>query len=152
MFPENKPRPGMGAFYIGMYPELAEIALKHGYALAVHGSLRRDFDLFAIPWVPNPSPPRTFLEEITSTFSMYIGGEPHVYCGRERWALIFTYGEAFIDIQFVAVITNAKQMEDRIKFLEIELAKYKPEAPLSKKEINEEIEKYIENLNRVDEF
>ncbi len=38
-----------------LYPEMAEIARKHGYALAVHGSLARDFDLIAIPWTENPS-------------------------------------------------------------------------------------------------
>ena len=31
-------------------PSLIETARSHGYALAVHGSRRRDLDLIAIPW------------------------------------------------------------------------------------------------------
>jgi hypothetical protein len=33
-----------------IYPGLADIARKHGYALAVHGSVVTDLDLIAIPW------------------------------------------------------------------------------------------------------
>jgi hypothetical protein len=32
------------------YAELRQAAREVGYALAVHGSLRRDFDLVAVPW------------------------------------------------------------------------------------------------------
>lgn len=35
--------------YACMYQELAEICRAHGYALAIHGSMARDFDLIAIP-------------------------------------------------------------------------------------------------------
>ncbi len=33
-----------------LLPALREIARRHGYALAVHGSLKRDIDLIACPW------------------------------------------------------------------------------------------------------
>lgn len=33
-----------------LYPEFAKIFQRHGYALAVHGSLARDFDIIGIPW------------------------------------------------------------------------------------------------------
>lgn len=32
------------------FPEFRQLARQVGYALAVHGSLRRDFDMVAIPW------------------------------------------------------------------------------------------------------
>lgn len=38
------------AAYVGLLPVLSEVAMEHGYALAVHGSLRRDMDLIAVPW------------------------------------------------------------------------------------------------------
>lgn len=38
------------AFYKKILPRLRVVAKGHGYALAVHGSLTRDFDLVAIPW------------------------------------------------------------------------------------------------------
>jgi len=33
-----------------LLPALREVARRHGYALAVHGSLERDIDLIAAPW------------------------------------------------------------------------------------------------------
>lgn len=42
--------PNLAPFYGAMYPGLADIARKYGYALTIHGTLARDFDLVAIPW------------------------------------------------------------------------------------------------------
>ena len=36
--------------YAFVYHGLAEIARKHGYALALHGSMLTDLDVVAIPW------------------------------------------------------------------------------------------------------
>jgi hypothetical protein len=43
------------AAYCAIYPMLSQIAKDHGYALCVHGSLHRDFDLVAIPWIEEAS-------------------------------------------------------------------------------------------------
>jgi hypothetical protein len=51
------PSPARAAAYVALYPMLQQIAKRHGYALAVHGSLHRDFDLVAIPWVEEASEP-----------------------------------------------------------------------------------------------
>jgi hypothetical protein len=37
-------------FLAALLEPLREMAKKHGYAVAVHGSLARDIDLVAIPW------------------------------------------------------------------------------------------------------
>ncbi len=42
--------PTFAPAYVGLFPILAEVAHINGYALAVHGSVSRDFDLVAIPW------------------------------------------------------------------------------------------------------
>ena len=55
--------------YCSLYPELAEIARKHGYAMAIHGTMARDFDLICIPWVDKPSSPQTVVDEIPATYS-----------------------------------------------------------------------------------
>ncbi len=39
------------AFYRSILPKIREAASAHGYAIGVHGSLRRDLDLIAVPWV-----------------------------------------------------------------------------------------------------
>lgn len=45
------------AAYVALYPMLLQIAQDHGYALTVHGSLHRDLDLVAIPWIEEASEP-----------------------------------------------------------------------------------------------
>lgn len=46
--------------------DIRGIAREHGYAVAVHGSLRRerDIDLIAAPWVKNAHAPRTLMRSI----------------------------------------------------------------------------------------
>lgn len=40
----------MKSFYEKILPKLREVARSHGYALGLHGSMTRDFDLIATPW------------------------------------------------------------------------------------------------------
>lgn len=47
--------------YASYIPALQEIAMAHGYALAVHGSMSRDLDLVAVPWVPKAMVPETLV-------------------------------------------------------------------------------------------
>ena len=42
--------PSFAPVYAVFFPVLAEIAQANGYALTVHGSLQKDFDLLAAPW------------------------------------------------------------------------------------------------------
>jgi hypothetical protein len=86
-----------------LYPQWAEIAREHGYALAVHGSLARDFDLIAIPWADEPKEPEAVIEVITSQFAAkLVGGppsdKPH---GRRVWTLSIGFGECFADLSFM---------------------------------------------------
>lgn len=55
------PSPARAAAYVALYPSLLQVAKRHGYALAVHGSLHRDFDLIAVPWVEEASDPLTLI-------------------------------------------------------------------------------------------
>lgn len=38
-------------FYLGILIPIRSAAKKCGYAIGVHGSMRRDLDLIAVPWV-----------------------------------------------------------------------------------------------------
>lgn len=101
-----KPKPNFGPTYAAaMYPELVEIVRQHGYALAVHGSLQRDLDLIAIPWVDEPSTPEDVLDAITSVFVMNrvggVGKKPH---GRMAYTLSIGWGECAIDLQFMPAL------------------------------------------------
>lgn len=58
------PSPARAAAYVALYPLLLQVAKRHGYALAVHGSLHRDFDLIAVPWIEEASDPLTLIRAI----------------------------------------------------------------------------------------
>lgn len=57
----KEPIPARAAAYVALYPMLLQIANDHGYALAVHGSLHRDFDLVAVPWIESASDALTLI-------------------------------------------------------------------------------------------
>lgn len=44
-------------FYLKLLPSMRTIARVLGYGIGVHGSMRRDLDLIAVPWVENHSTP-----------------------------------------------------------------------------------------------
>lgn len=91
-----------GPVYCALYPQLAEIARKHGYALAIHGSLARDFDLICVPWTEKPGLPAEVVTEITESFAVTVVGEPNTtHHGRERWTLSLSFGECAIDLSFM---------------------------------------------------
>ena len=60
----------LAPLYVAIYPELAELFRSHGYALAIHGSLAKDFDLVAVPWADDVSDVETVIKEIEATFAM----------------------------------------------------------------------------------
>lgn len=97
-------RPNYGPVYAAaMYPELAKIFQKHGYALAVHGSLARDLDLLAFPWVETVSNHSAVFSDVEKTFAVtFIASEgtkkPH---GRVAYTMSFGWGECATDVSFV---------------------------------------------------
>ena len=52
--PKEKPLHVKPTFYSYCYESLKEIAKEYGYNLVLHGSMNRDLDLIAIPWVDEP--------------------------------------------------------------------------------------------------
>ena len=84
-----------------MYPELAAIFQRHGYALAVHGGLARDFDLVALPWAEKISSEEEVLREVPTTFAVQIVGTMGVKNhGRVAHTLSVGFGQCAIDLSF----------------------------------------------------
>ncbi|TKI06423.1 hypothetical protein [Martelella alba] len=91
--------------YCSLYPELAEIARKHGYAMAIHGTMARDFDLICIPWVKIPSSPMAVVEEITKTYATTDLTNPEIKeHGRLCYSICFGFGTFFADVSFMPTI------------------------------------------------
>lgn len=92
----------LAPMYCALYPALAEMVRRHGYALAIHGTLQRDMDLTCIPWVPAPSDPATVVDEITTKLALRSVGEPEIKeHGREAWTISIGFGECFLDLSFM---------------------------------------------------
>jgi len=96
-------KPNYGpAYAAAMYPELAAIFHRHGYALAVHGSLARDLDLIAVPWAETVSDAATVLRDVTTVFALRLIGEPwKKNHGRMAYTLSCGFGACAIDLSFV---------------------------------------------------
>jgi|GEM_PF-940329 len=47
---EAKTREELAAFFASRIPAIREAAREQGYAIGLHGSMRRDLDLIAVPW------------------------------------------------------------------------------------------------------
>lgn len=108
----KEPVPARAAAYVALYPMLLQIAKDHGYSLAVHGSLHRDFDLVAIPWIEEAAEPTVLVAAMKERLAAVIHHEEsdHLYKdmnpttkphGRMAYSLHFTnsgmYG-GYIDL------------------------------------------------------
>jgi len=97
-------KPNYGPVYAAaLYPKLAAIFQHHGYALAVHGSLARDFDLIAVPWVDMVSPHADVFADIKKAMAVDLASDapekkPH---GRLAYTLIIGFGFCSADISFM---------------------------------------------------
>lgn len=96
--------------YAQLLPRIKEVAKKRGYALAIHGSMQRDFDIIAVPWVEDASKPSELVEAIANEVDGFVIGDlsdkgiidqldsptkqPH---GRLSWNICWG-GNVFIDL------------------------------------------------------
>lgn len=95
--------------YASIYADIAEVFRNHGYALAIHGSLARDFDLVAIPWTEQPFAPDVVVSVLEQTFAMRRVGEPaRKLHGRLVYSVVFSFGDAFLDLSFMPIVGEAQ--------------------------------------------
>jgi len=95
-------RPNYAPVYaVALYPKLAKIFQKHGYALAVHGSLVRDFDIIAVPWGEKLSSHEEVIKEVTELFFIRQIGEPDTrHHGRIAYTISVGFGDCVLDLSF----------------------------------------------------
>jgi hypothetical protein len=98
--------------YVAYFGILQELANRHGYALCVHGSVVRDFDLIAVPFEARVSPHEVLLGDIRKAIGSpeeghpafsHIGHEPH---GRTCYT-IESGGGGYFDISFTPTLEQA---------------------------------------------
>lgn len=90
-----------------LYPELAESFRVKGWALAVHGSLARDFDLVAIPWHHDPISPQRCVDGVCHYHGLtQVGPAVTKLHGRQVFTLALKFGECFLDLSFMPAAHN----------------------------------------------
>lgn len=77
---ETKPIKTKPVFYACCLQPLQQIAKEMGYNLIVHGSMNRDLDLVAIPWIDDPKPE----VELIKAFDIYLRGVCYAEGSEER--------------------------------------------------------------------
>ena len=68
-----KPIKAKPQLYAHYFETLKKIAIDHGYALFIHGSMNRDLDLVAVPWQDSPSDEF----EMVNAFCKYLTGKTY---------------------------------------------------------------------------
>lgn len=102
--PDGAARRTAPACFVAMYPHLRDIARELGYALAVHGSVARDFDLLAVPWIEQAAAPATLAEAIRAEVGgLFLDSDnlPHRKPHRRVAYLIHLGGGPYIDLSIV---------------------------------------------------
>jgi hypothetical protein len=109
--PAKRPVEPIAVYYLRLLPALQAAARGLGYALALHGSMSRDLDLVAVPWVAEAAHPRVLAEAVRAAAGGHWsaredgdyhregcpGAKPH---GRLCWSVHLGAG-AYLDLSVV---------------------------------------------------
>lgn len=90
---------------------LREVARRHGYALAVHGSLSYDIDLIAVPWRDLATSPESLAEAINKAVDAIAGqskmeGPEQKPLGRLAWSFHMG-GGPYVDLSVMPANAEA---------------------------------------------
>jgi hypothetical protein len=97
-----------GPFYAaGLYPALSDLFRRHGYALAIHGSVASDLDLIAVPWVEDAKDPAEVIAHVQKAYGSTFAERDKEPCvpqpkplGRIAYKVHMSFGHCALDISF----------------------------------------------------
>lgn len=75
--------------FLARLPIVRDVARAHGYAIGVHGSMKRDLDLIAAPWTEAASPPASLAKAIEVAVDGFVVKGPE---GRDRFPYTKPHG------------------------------------------------------------
>lgn len=79
-FPLSKKSKASIACHAAILPALVQVGIDCGYAVAAHGSLRRDLDIIAVPWVKWAVPVKELADLLAKVCNGKIVNEPFKHC------------------------------------------------------------------------
>jgi hypothetical protein len=103
---------GIAGWFACILPALRTTARELGWAIALHGSMQRDMDLVAVPWVDEAAAPEVLVERLRNLLGGHIPNhaieewdranrnpvdKPH---GRKAWSIQLG-GGAYIDLSIM---------------------------------------------------
>lgn len=85
----EKPLHAKPALYSFYYEAIKAIGIEYGYNIVLHGSMNRDLDLIAIPWIEELGDKQKMIELIADTLGGFILHDSHRLKphGREVWVV-----------------------------------------------------------------
>lgn len=110
---------GRPAFYASMYEDIRECALNVGWAVALHGSLKTDMDIMAMPWTKKAISFERLIQEIVKIFeenqlagmySISYGEKPH---GRVV-ATVPIWEDFYLDISTIKFVRGEWIAEEKM--------------------------------------
>lgn len=110
------------------------VAMRHGYAISIHGSCKRDIDLIATPWVIEASRDEKLVEAIAIAVDGYLENstlqkpnpsiKPH---GRKAWVILLPGKPTYIDISVMPNDPNESNFSSRTILAGLKYEKLSPE-------------------------
>lgn len=94
-------------WYTMAYVKLTRIAMRYGYALALHGSMARDLDLIAVPWTEDAADPKKLLKAFARFIALKsdvsypvptAGEKPH---GRKAYSFPIGHNGHYLDVSIM---------------------------------------------------
>lgn len=86
--------PDFTKLYMPWIDPIQQVGRACGYCIAVHGSLKRDLDMIAVPWIEDATSGAFLAEEVRKLINGTIAPAPynpgHKPHGREAWSIHFT--------------------------------------------------------------
>lgn len=96
--------------YAQLLPKIREVGKRLGYAIAIHGTMARDLDLLAVPWVDEAADPIELVAAIQEEVGGYVIGDlakqgsienpTRQSHGRLSWNICWG-GKPFIDLSIM---------------------------------------------------
>lgn len=104
-------------WYVMAYVGLERIAHRHGYALALHGSMGRDLDILAVPWTEDADSPDKLLKaffrfvkgksKVTVKFYASSGTiKPH---GRLAYSIPIGHDGHYLDVSIMPLVKSKRR-------------------------------------------
>lgn len=108
----QKPLPNlMPALYSHRLSDIQEIAHDAGYAIAVHGSMQRDLDLVAVPWVEWAEAPSDLVARLHKSLGVVPAGEPSAAPHGRIQVTLLMGGACFMDLSIMPRTPDLEEQE-----------------------------------------